>query len=87
MKATYNEGISMRTAQWIGGLLIVAGALVLTGYGLFFYFDEFFGAPDVPVPVKVSVPAIIVGMLVLLVVVVLQRIQSRKREHFREEEY
>ena len=87
MKATYNEGISMRTAQWIGGLLIVAGALVLAGYGLFFYFDEFFRSPDVPLAIKASVPAIIVGMLVLLVVVALQRIQSRKRETFREEEY
>ena len=87
MKTTHPEGTSMRTAQWIGGILVVAGALVLTGYGLFFYFDEFFGSPDVPLAIKVSVPAVVVGMLVLLVVVVLQRLQANKQETFKEENY
>lgn len=77
----------MHTAQWTGGVLVVAGSLVLAGYGVYFYFAEFFGSPDVPIPVKIAIPVLCVGTLILLFAVFFQRYQARSEEAFKKEEF
>ncbi|MCI0438468.1 MAG: hypothetical protein L0177_04985 [Chloroflexi bacterium] len=79
--------MTMQAAQWLGGILIAAGALALAGYGLYFYFDAVIGSPDVPLAVKAASPAIGAGLLTLLVVVIVQRVQSKRRETFKETDY
>ena len=50
-------------------------------------FTALFGADEIPVLIKIAVPAVAVGMAVLLVVAVVQRMRDRKEEDFKEVEY
>ncbi len=77
----------MKAAQMVGGVLIVGGLLVLLGYGLNEGIREFFDSPDTPVAVKVALPAVVLGFVVLIVVVVVERFQSRERDSFKEADY
>ena len=72
---------------WLGGVLAVAGSLVLAGYGIYYFFQEFAGDSDIPLPVRVSLAAVGVGMLVLLVAVTMERVRRRKQERFKEMEF
>ena len=54
-----------RLGWWLGGTLAVAGALVLIGYGAYYFTRSFFGSSGVPIAVQVAVPAMVFGALVL----------------------
>ena len=77
----------MTVATWLGGVLLSVGCGVLAGYGVYYLSREFFGSDDVPLALKVAVPAAAAGTVILLAVVVVQRLQSRGREHFEEADY
>ena len=81
MQITNNEG--PRMALWIGGVLAGAGVLTLVGYGLYHFLQGFFGPSGAPLPIQVAVPAITLGMLILLSAAVLES----RREPLKEIEY
>jgi|ETN01SMinimDraft_4_1059930.scaffolds.fasta_scaffold142981_1 hypothetical protein len=76
-----------KSILWLGGVLTVAGSLVLAGYGIYYFFQEFAGDSDIPLPVRVSVAAVGAGMLVLLGAVAMEQLRHRKQERFKEMEY
>ena len=76
-----------KVALWIGGALAVAGGLVLVGYAVFYFSRAFFGSPDVPLPVQVAVPAVVGGILILIVTALAERLRRRKKESLEEIDY
>ncbi len=82
-----HSGWGSKVAVWIGGILVLAGALVLLGYGVYYFSQEFFGAEDVPLAIQVALPAIVVGVVVLVVAVLLERLRGGKGEEFKGVKY
>ena len=76
-----------KVAVRLGGLMVLAGALVVLGYGVYYFSKVFFGSHDIPLPVRVAVPAVVVGFLLVMVAVLLERLRSGKREKFEEVEF
>ena len=81
------RGTESKIALWVGGTIVVAGTLVLAGYGVYAFSREFFGSPDVPLAVQVAVPAMLVGVIILLGAALMDRLRHRKQEHFKEADY
>jgi len=73
-----------RGLLWIGGLSLAFGALVVAGYSAFLFTRELFTDPDVPLGFQIAVPAIFLGLLVLIVAVVRDRMKHRKDEGLEE---
>jgi len=46
-------------AVWLGGLLAVAGLVVLLGYGAYYFTTSFFGSTGVPLGVQFAVAALV----------------------------
>ena len=82
-----DSGKPARVAIWLGGLSAIAGAAVLLGYGLVRLSRDFFGSPDVPLPIQIAVPALAVGILVILVGVLAERLHRRKQDQLEGVEY
>ena len=78
--------MAVRAVQWISGALVVAAAAVLVGYGAYEGLGELFDSDDVPFVIKVAVPALVIGLLVLLALVIGQRVQGHRHEQFKEVE-
>ena len=66
--------------QKIAFTLIVAGILVLIGWGV----KGFFLAADIPIWVRVAVGAIGVGVLILIGVAIKDRLLKQGKEDFKE---
>ena len=77
----------MTSGKWLGAVLIIVSGLVLAGYGGYFFAQEFFDSPDVPVAIKIAVPAMVVGIVILAAIAIADRWRSRKKETFTEVEY
>ena len=57
------------------------------GYGVYEFGREFFGDSDVPVAMQIALPATVIGLVVLLVTVVKDRMKNRKDENLKEVKY
>jgi len=68
--------------QKAGLILIVVGLLTLLGY----FCSSFFLDPSVPLAVRIAVGTIGIGVIVLIVKVVRDRIISKKTDRFKEVE-
>lgn len=62
----------------LGGTLLGVGLGILTGWGLYQLFGRTF--PSWPLPVKIAVAAISIGLIVLLVSLGWERYQASKEE-------
>ena len=78
------SGGYMRILVWLGGSMAATGALVLVGYCVYYLSKVFFGSRSVPLPIQIAIPAIVVGFLLVLGAVLLERLRSRKQEQFEE---
>ena len=77
----------MKVATWAAAIVVAAGMAVLTAYWFVSVLEVLFGADDVPILIKIAVPAIVAGTVVLVLVAVLQRIRDRKDEDLEGVEY
>jgi hypothetical protein len=68
--------------QKVGLILIVVGLVVLLGYGG----SSFFMDPEIPLAIRIAVGIVGVGVVVLIVKVVRDRLISRKTDKFEEVE-
>lgn len=66
-------------------LLIGIGVLIL--YWAYFVLLAIFSENDVPLVLKLAVPVTIIGMILLLVSVIRDRLRERKEEKFKEVEF
>ncbi|MFU8796370.1 MAG: hypothetical protein ACNA7X_03620 [Dehalococcoidia bacterium] len=62
----------------LGGLLIIAGLVVLIGWGLYWFFRLAF--LEMPLPVKIAIAAIAVGLAILFVSLGRERYRDSKAE-------
>ena len=76
----------MKIAIWAATIAIVGGLAILFGYWLIEVLGALFD-DDVPILIRIAVPAAFLGFAVLLAVVVIQRIQDSKDEDLEEIEY
>ncbi|MFH1559996.1 MAG: hypothetical protein ABID84_01090 [Chloroflexota bacterium] len=69
-----------------GAILVIAGVVVVTGYWLYYAFKALFSEPSIPLAIKVAIPAIIIGIILLLSAVGWERYRKGKEERFEEVE-
>ena len=71
----------------IAAVLLIGGLGVLIGYWLYFLLSVIYTEQDVPVLIKVAVPMVISGLILLISTIAWHRIQSSKKENFEEVDY
>ena len=71
----------------IGIVLILVGFLTLLGYGMYSLLVVIYSTEDIPLIIRLAVPIIIGGLMVLIVSVVRDRLRDRRNEKFREVMY
>ena len=71
----------------IGIVLILVGFLTLLGYGMYSLLVAIYSTEDIPLIIRLAVPIIIGGLMVLIVSVVRDRLRDRRNEKFREVKY
>tara|TARA_B100000029_G_scaffold504881_1_gene584562 strand:- start:114 stop:347 length:234 start_codon:yes stop_codon:yes gene_type:complete len=77
----------MRNMARIGIVLILVGFLTLLGYGMYSLLVVIYSTEDIPLIIRMAVPIIIGGLMVLIVSVVRDRLRDRRNEKFREVKY
>jgi hypothetical protein len=70
----------------IGGILLAVGLGILIGWGIYWFFRLAF--LELPLPVKIAIAAIAVGLIILLTSLVRERYRTSKeeKEEFKEVE-
>ena len=71
----------------IGIVLILVGFLTLLGYGMYSLLVAIYSTEDIPFIIKLAVPVLIGGLMVLIVSVGRDRLRDRRNEKFREVKY
>ena len=77
----------MKQIEKAGLVLIVAGIGALMGYGLYVTLTAIVGTEDVPLLIRVALPAAAVGMILVVAAVLVDRLRRRKAETFEEVDY
>ena len=70
------------SAQKLAFTLMGLGGLTLVGYGFYSLFRFFVSESTIPLAIRVAIPVVIVGFLVLFAVVLWDRIRKRRTEKF-----
>ena len=68
-------------------MLILVGFLTLLGYGMYSLVVAIYSTEDIPLIIKLAVPVLIGGLMVLIVSVGRDRLRDRRNERFREVKY
>ena len=67
----------------VGAVLMVGGLAALVGYAVYLLFRALF-LEDVSLIVQIAVPAALVGLALLMIAVVRDRLRKRRGEQFKE---
>ena len=70
----------MKIATWAAAIALAGGFAVLAAYWFVAVFGELLDAEEVPILIRIAVPAVVGGSVVLLLVAVLQRLRERRGE-------
>ncbi len=70
----------MKIATWAAAIALAGGFAVLAAYWFVAVFGELLDAEEVPILIRIAVPAVVGGSVVLLLVAVLQRLRDRRDE-------
>ena len=62
---------------------MVAGLAVVAGYWSYYFFKFLFTLAFIPMAIKVAIPAVLAGIVVLLIAVIRERCQAAKKESFK----
>ena len=71
--------------NFLGFALVIVGILLIAGLALYYFVTSFFNG-DAPIALKVAVPAVVIGLLVLLASVIIDRYRATNTENFKEVE-
>ena len=77
--AALERDMLSRAGQWSGWLLIALGILVMTGFGMYTFLSE----PDTPGIIKFIYMALHLGLFILFIVVLRQRLMTYKNDKYR----
>jgi uncharacterized integral membrane protein len=81
---SYWQSVYRKTERGVGWILMSAGAIILLCFALFETFSNLFANPDAPLWLKIGLPTMVVGAVILLVSYVRERIFAYHRERYRE---
>lgn len=81
---SYWESLYRKTERGLGWILMSAGAIILLCFGLFEAFRGLFANPAAPLWLKIGLPTVAAGTVILLVSYVRERIFSYRKERYRE---
>lgn len=84
--AGYWKGIYRRVERGAGWIFLSIGAIILLAFGLFQFFKEFFTDPNVSLIVKIGVSTFSLGVIILLVSIIRERLFLFRTERYREVE-
>ena len=70
--------------QRTAAVLIIGGALVLVGYGVYAILKALFQSDEVPLAISLAAAAIVLGFAILVIYVVLDRFRESRHERFEE---
>jgi hypothetical protein len=68
--------------QKLAFTLIGLGCLTIVGYLFYFLFKYFITSRGIPLLIRIAIPPIIVGFVILCVIVIWDAIKKRRTEHF-----
>ncbi len=77
------QDLAVKAALWIGLIGPGAGVVLMFGYWAYQYVDIFLGDPKLPLPVRVGVMAMTIGLLLSTLALLLDRLRKRGREDFK----
>lgn len=80
----YWRGIYRRIELGLGWMLLSIGAIVLIGCGCYYLIKDFFMDPAAPLLVKIGVGAGGLGMIILLVSIIRERLFAFRRDRYAE---
>ncbi|HAL48501.1 MAG: hypothetical protein FI707_00235 [SAR202 cluster bacterium] len=74
-------------AFWVGGIILAISLLVISGYATYFFAKDVLGDSEVPLALRVAIPASVVGALALLGAAFGDRLRDRKHEDLEGADY
>jgi predicted anti-sigma-YlaC factor YlaD len=82
--AGYWSNIYRRIERGLGWILLSVGAVILIGFGLYQFLSHFFADPEISPLIKIGVSAFGLGVVILLVSIIRERIFAYRRDRYRE---
>jgi RNA polymerase sigma-70 factor (ECF subfamily) len=82
----YWKGIYRRVERGAGWILLSIGAIILLAFGVSQFFRQFFTDPSISLIVKIGVSAFSLGVIILLVSIIRERLFLYKTDRYREVE-
>ena len=73
------NGVTVRTSRFLGWLLFVGGLILLVGFGSY----QFMVDDGIPALIKTGVAAVAIGMVLLLVSVIRQRMMTARHDKYK----
>lgn len=81
---SYWGGVYRRIERGIGWILTSVGAIVVLSYGVWQAVRDLVADATLPVVIKVAILALIVGLIVLLVSVIREKLFVRRRDPYKD---
>lgn len=81
---SYWASLYRKLERGVGWIFFSLGAIALLSYAFFAIFYELFFDPTVPVFIKLAVPVCVVGLIILIVSFVRERLFAYTRDRYRE---
>ena len=80
----YFESVYNRAERGFAWILLSMGAIVMTGWALWVGLEELWGTADLPTYVKIAIYAMLLGLAVLLLSVIREKLFVRKTDPYKE---
>lgn len=80
----YWNQVYNRIERGIGWILLSVGAIILLSFGAFHFVQDFLFDPEPPLIIKIGVSTATLGVIILLVSVLRERLFIRKTERYKE---
>ncbi len=82
-KNQLSDEVSGATSSTIGQILLLGGFVVLYGSAIFLLLRELIGDDEAPIFVRIGLPALLLGIGVLFLTVLVQRIKASKTDPYK----
>ena len=80
----YWQSIYKKLERGVGWIFFSLGAIAILIYGMFQFLSELYINPTIPLFIKISVTAVLVGAIILLVSFSRERLFAYKRDRYKE---
>lgn len=80
----YWDQVYNRLERGLGWIFVSIGAIILLGFGAFHFFQDFLINPEEPLVIKIGVSTAVLGVIILFVSVLRERLFIRKTDKYRE---